>query len=219
MTGSTIPGALNDTTSVAKCLARCVYCEIPWSAHRRHWLGRHLARKSGSVLTLAPRALLCRMRLNFLSVLVTREYMKKFAKNPVQHTVLQLLGTVAVVMLLASLARGEVYQCTGTDGKTAFSDQPCEASQKSSTLHPKAASGASVGTAAAYKTPPTMDYKSRPEYPECLWLKPRLDNYFMGPVVGTTGKQAEQARDDLARYKEICAVVDQAAGRALTEKR
>jgi hypothetical protein len=41
----------------------------------------------------------------------------------------------------------------------------------------------------------------------------------MGPVVGTTGKQAEQARDDLARYKEICVAVDQAAGRELKEKR
>jgi len=41
----------------------------------------------------------------------------------------------------------------------------------------------------------------------------------MGPVVGTTGKQAEQARDNLARYKELCVAVDQAAGRELKEKR
>ena len=145
--------------------------------------------------------------------------MKKLTKDTVQHILLQLLSTAAAVMLLTSLARGEVYKCTGTDGKTAFSDQPCVASQKSSTLSLKAASGASVGTAGANKTPPAMNYKSRPEYPECVKLKTKLNDYFMGPVVGTTGKQAEQARDDLARYKEICAVVDQAAGRELTEKR
>jgi hypothetical protein len=144
--------------------------------------------------------------------------MKKFTQNPAQPLLLQLLGTAAAVMLLALPARGEVYKCTGTDGKTAFSDQPCEASQKSSTINPKAASGASVGTAGANKALSTMDYKSRPEYSECLWLKTRLNDYFMGPVVGTTAKQAEQARDDLARYKVICAVVDQAAGRELKEK-
>ena len=150
---------------------------------------------------------------------MTNECMKKFSKNTLQQILLQFPSTVVAVMLLASPASGEVYKCTGTDGKTAFSDQPCEASQKSSTLHSKAASGAVVGTAAAYKVPAMMDYKSRPEYPECRKLKTQLDAYFMGPVVGTTGRQAEQARDDLARYKEICAIVDQAAGRELQEKR
>ena len=148
--------------------------------------------------------------------------MKKLTEKTMQQILLQLLSAVAAMLLLAPLARGEVYKCTGADGKTTFSDQPCAASQKSSAFNPQAASGASAGAAGAYKTNktiPTMDYKSRPEYPECLKLKNRLEDYFMGTVVGTTGKQAEQARDDLARYKERCAVVDQAAGRELKEKR
>jgi hypothetical protein len=64
----------------------------------------------------------------------------------------------------------------------------------------------------------TQDYKSRPENHECLWLRTRLDDNFMGPVTGTTGIHTEQARDDQARYKENFAVVDQAAGHKLTEK-
>lgn len=132
---------------------------------------------------------------------------------------MHLLAIVSAAMLLALPASAEVYRCTGTDGRTAFSDQPCGTLQTSSTTHPKAASGASADSVGAYKAPPSMDYKSLPEYPECVKLKAKLDEYFLGPVAGTTGKQAEQARDDLAHYKAICAMVDQGFGRELKEKR
>ncbi len=144
--------------------------------------------------------------------------MNKLTQNTVPIVLLRWLCMVSAALLVTT-AKAEIYKCMDAEGKTAFSDQPCVASQQSSTFQPKVVSGESGGMAGSSKSPAGLDYKSRPEYPECLKLKSKIDDYFMGPVVGTTGKQAEQARDDLARYKEICMAVDQAAGRELVAKR
>jgi hypothetical protein len=119
-------------------------------------------------------------------------------------------------------AKAEVYKCTGADGKTAFSDQPCTSSQKATLIKPQASSGTAAGvTSNKDKAVPVSDWKSRPEYPECLQLKNRISAYLTGsaPINDKLLPAAREANKDITRYKEICGVVDKEGARELQEKR
>lgn len=125
--------------------------------------------------------------------------------------------------LLASVVvKAEVYKCTGADGKTAFSDQPCASTQKSAVIKPQASSGTAADiTNNKDKAAPVSDWKSRPEYPECLQLKNRISAYLTGsaPINDKLLPAAREANKDIARYKEICGVIDKEGARELQEKR
>jgi hypothetical protein len=142
-----------------------------------------------------------------------------------------LQNLVAIVFLLAvTTAKAQVYKCTGTDGKTAFSDQPCATGQKAAVIKPQTSSDAvAKGSASAS----TSDYKTRPEYPECLRLRNKLADFFsnsqykknpsnkgemtVGEFMGGDKVLAE-VRKDMARYKEICGVVDKEGAREEEKK-
>lgn len=145
---------------------------------------------------------------------------------------LKLLPTfvVAALLVAATTANAQVYKCTGADGKTAFSDQPCATGQKAAVIKPQISSApVASGVASAF----TSDYKTRPEYPECLRLKNKLADYFsssqykknpnnkgemtVGEFMGGEKALAE-VRKDMARYKEICGVVDKEGSREEGQK-
>ncbi len=128
---------------------------------------------------------------------------------------------VAVTLLvIATMTKAEIYKCVDPSGKTTFTDQPCAKGQSA------AATKQLASPALAEKAAPriiTSDYKSRPEYPECLQLRNRLSDYFsrstykkdpnnrgemtVGEFMGGEKALAE-VRKNMARYKEICGVVD-----------
>lgn len=144
----------------------------------------------------------------------------------------KLLQNLVVIALLlaATTAKPEVYKCTGADGKTAFSDQPCATGQKAAVIKPQTSSAPAVGGDTSTFT---SNYKSRPEYPECLRLKNKLADYFsssqykkdpnntgemtVGEFMGGEKALAE-VRKDMARYKEICGVVDKEGSREERQK-
>lgn len=146
-----------------------------------------------------------------------------------------LMQTMAVTALLvaATMTNAQVNKCTGPDGRVVFSDQPCATGQKAAVIKPQVSTAPAVVGATKSSTN-TADYKSRPEYPECLRLKNRLADFFGSPqfkkdpnnkgevtvaeVMGGEKKLAE-TRKDMARYKEICGFVDKEGGRELQEKR
>jgi Domain of unknown function (DUF4124) len=66
--------------------------------------------------------------------------MEKLTLKPIQ--------TLAVTALLvtATVVKAEVYKCTGADGKTAFSDQPCLSGQKAAVIKPQISSAPAVLT-------------------------------------------------------------------------
>ncbi len=125
--------------------------------------------------------------------------------------------------LLTQLAKAEVYKCTGADGRVVFGDQPCITGQKTTVIKPQASSGAATGaTNNKDKATPVSDWKSRPEYPECLSLKNKISDYLTGSVSRDQKQfeaEARQAQKDISRYKQICGVVDKEGGRELQEKR
>jgi hypothetical protein len=139
----------------------------------------------------------------------------------------QLIAIVAL-SLTATMANAQVNKCTGADGRVVFSDQPCATGQKAAVMKPQASATVAVGSTN------NADYKSRPEYPECLRLKNRLAEVFgspqvkkdpnnkgeltVGEVMGGEKKLAE-TRKDITRYKEICGFVDKEGGSELQEKR
>lgn len=61
---------------------------------------------------------------------------------------LKLIQTLAVTALLVAvtMSKAEVYKCTGADGKTAFSDQPCATGQKAAVIKPQISSAPAVLT-------------------------------------------------------------------------
>lgn len=125
--------------------------------------------------------------------------------------------------LLTQLAKAEVYKCTGADGKTAFSDQPCAKDQKAIAIKPQTSSGTATGvTNSQDKATLVHDWKSRPEYPECLSLKSKISDYLTGSISRDQKQletEARQAQKDISRYKQICGVVDKEGARELQEKR
>ena len=145
--------------------------------------------------------------------------------------VIKLLQNLIVIAFLLTVAtvNAQVYKCTGTDGKTAFSDQPCATGQKAAVNKPQTSSESVARGSASSSTP---DYKTRPEYPECLRLRNKLADYFSSSQIKkdpnnrgglTVGefmggeKALAEVRKDMARYKEICAMVDKAG--ALEEEK
>jgi hypothetical protein len=141
-------------------------------------------------------------------------------KNQILN-VLQILA-VTTLLVAATMAKAEVYKCTGADGKTAFSDQPCATGQKAAVIKPQISSGATTGvTNSKDKAIPVSDWKSRPEYPECLQLKNRISAYLTGsaPINDKLLPAAREANIDITRYKEICGVIDKEGARELQEKR
>lgn len=138
---------------------------------------------------------------------------------------LKLLQNLVVIafLLAVTTANAQVYKCTGADGKTTFSDQPCATGQKAAVVKPQISpESGSRGEASAS----TSDYKTRPEYPECLRLRNKLADYFSSSQIKkdpnnrgelTVGefmggeKTLAEVRKDMARYKEICGVVDKEA--------
>jgi hypothetical protein len=65
-------------------------------------------------------------------------------KKPILN-VLQILA-VTMPLVAATMAKAEVYKCTGADGKTAFSDQPCASGQKAAVIKPQISSAPAVLT-------------------------------------------------------------------------
>jgi hypothetical protein len=65
-------------------------------------------------------------------------------KKPILN-VLQILA-VTTLLVAATMAKAEVYKCTGADGKTAFSDQPCASGQKAAVIKPQISSAPAVLT-------------------------------------------------------------------------
>ena len=146
--------------------------------------------------------------------------------------VIKLLQNLILIAFLLTVAtvNAQVYKCTGTDGKTAFSDQPCATSQKAAVVKPQISSAPVAGGVASSST---SNYKTRPEYPECLRLKNKLADYFsssqykknpnnkgemtVGEFMGGEKALAE-VRKDMARYKEVCGVVDKEAAREEEKK-
>lgn len=65
-----------------------------------------------------------------------------------KETILKLMQALAVTVLLvvATTANAEVYKCTGADGKTAFSDQPCAINQKTAVIKSQISSAPAVLT-------------------------------------------------------------------------
>ena len=138
--------------------------------------------------------------------------------------------------LSASFAFAEIYKCTGADGKVIFADQPCATGQKASAIKQQVISGSGAETvpgAANSKKNPT-NYKLRPEYAECLKLRDSLAEFFNNSstkkdpnnkgeltVAEFMGgeKQFAKVKIELARYKEICSIVDKEGGRELASKR
>ena len=134
--------------------------------------------------------------------------------------------------LFTQLAKAEVYKCTGADGRVVFGDQPCTTGQKAAVVKPQTPVAPAAKQAASSST---SDYKSRPEYPECLRLKNKLVEYFsgsqsqykkdpnnkgemtVGEFVGGEKALAE-SRKNMARYKEICGVVDKEGAREEEQK-
>lgn len=143
------------------------------------------------------------------------------------------IKTLAVTALLAGAmaATAHVNKCTGPDGRVVFSDQPCTTGQKASVINPQASAPAASSLKGA--TAGGADYKSRPEYPECLRLKNKLADFFgspqykkdpnnkgemtVGEFMGGDKKLAE-VRKDMARYKEICGVIDKEGARELEKE-
>lgn len=142
---------------------------------------------------------------------------------------LQILVATSI-LVITTTSNAQVYKCTGTDGKTAFSDQPCVTGQKAAVIKPQISSApVASGVASASNS----DYKTRPEYPECLRLKNKLADYFsssqykkdpnnkgemtVGEFMGGEKALAE-VRKDMARYKEICGVVDKEGAREEQKK-
>jgi Domain of unknown function (DUF4124) len=119
-----------------------------------------------------------------------------------------------------SVAFAEVYKCTGADGKTSFSDQPCSTGQKVTVIKPQVAAPASAGATVGVAN--VADYKSRPEYPECLSLKNKISDYLTGSISRDQKQleaEARQAQKDMARYKQLCGVVDKEGARELQVER
>lgn len=66
--------------------------------------------------------------------------MKKLTLKPIQTLAMTAL------LLTATMGKAEVYKCTGADGKTAFSDQPCASGQKAAVIKPQISSAPAVLT-------------------------------------------------------------------------
>jgi hypothetical protein len=140
-------------------------------------------------------------------------------KNPTRKLI-QVLAA-ATLLVTVTMTTAQVNKCTGPDGRVVFSDQPCATGQKAAVIKPQVSSAPAAKQAAGATN--TADYKSRPEYPECLRLKNRLADFFgspqfkkdpnnkgevtVGEVMGGEKKLAE-TRKDMALYKEICGVID-----------
>ena len=60
--------------------------------------------------------------------------------KPTTHKLIQTLAFAAVFAAITTTAKSEVYKCTGADGKTAFSDQPCASGQKAAVIKPQTSS-------------------------------------------------------------------------------
>ena len=138
--------------------------------------------------------------------------------------------------LSASFAFAEIYKCTGADGKVIFADQPCTTGEKATAIKQQVISGSGAKTvpgAANSKKNPT-NYKLRPEYAECLKLRDSLAEFFNNSstkkdpnnkgeltVAEFMGgeKQFAKVKIELARYREICSIVDKEGGRELASKR
>lgn len=143
------------------------------------------------------------------------------------------MQTMAVIALLAAatMTNAQVNKCTGADGRVVFSDQPCATGQKAAVIKPQVSSVPAAKQASGVAN--IADYKSRPEYPECLRLKNRLADFFgssqfkkdpnnkgevtVAEFMGGEKKFAE-VKKDLARYKEICGVVDKEGAREEEKK-
>lgn len=152
-------------------------------------------------------------------------------KNPTLKLIQILAATTLLVTVTMTTA--QVNKCTGPDGRVVFSDQPCASGQKAAVIKPQVSSAPATAISPKGATTNSADYKSRPEYPECLRLKNRLADFFGSPqfkkdpnnkgeitVAEFMGgeKSLAEVRKDTARYKEICGVVDKEASREEAQK-
>lgn len=151
-------------------------------------------------------------------------------KNPTRKLIQVLAATTLLVAVTMTTA--QVNKCTGPDGRVVFSDQPCTSGQKAAVIKPQVSAPSAIGAPKGAATN-SAEYKSRPEYPECLRLKNRLADFFGSPqfkkdpnnkgevtvaeFMGGEKKFAE-VKKDMARYKEICGVVDKEGAREEEKK-
>lgn len=109
---------------------------------------------------------------------------------------IRIIALAAFAVLAGPAAAGSVYKCTGADGKTYYSGQPCPASAQSETLRVPNPSSQD-DTASAEKKGKSLD--ERIAEAEDPVLKAQLE---------LRKKQCELARTQLKRYEDAPYLVE-----------